>query len=203
MPLLIKSSQQVETTDSYLVHVNKIWDRLQLTVFFTQETLLSILYIFHTGKHLRNWSQFLIKTSTSSSSTGSATSEKMVLYHLIYMNLLVIALDITLLGIEYADLFYLQGAFKPCVYGIKLKVEFLVLNRLIERVRARGSGSGEPTIEGDGSPSILLQRSSGGGRNVGERQQRVELQHIESGAKELHRSRSRESQAPILKKGQR
>jgi hypothetical protein len=61
------------------------------------------------------------------------------MWHLILGNLLIIILDIALLGIQYGGdhLFYLQGAFKPCVYGIKLKVEFLVLNRLIESISAK------------------------------------------------------------------
>lgn len=65
-----------------------------------------------------------------------------MLWHLVLANLLIIALDIALLGIQYGGdhLFYLQGAFKPCVYGVKLKVEFLVLNRLIESLwAARGT----------------------------------------------------------------
>lgn len=69
-----------------------------------------------------------------------------MLHQLIYTNLLVIALDIALLGIRYADMFYLQGAFKPCVYGVKLKVEFVILNRLIKRVRARGEQPTHPGI---------------------------------------------------------
>jgi hypothetical protein len=55
------------------------------------------------------------------------------------MNLLVIVLDIALLGIQYAGFFQLQGAFKPCVYGIKLKVEFLVLNSLIKTTQSRSN----------------------------------------------------------------
>lgn len=63
-----------------------------------------------------------------------------MLYQLIYTNLLIIALDIALLGIQCAGLFFLQGAFKPCVYGIKLKVEFVILNRLIDGIQSRGNG---------------------------------------------------------------
>jgi hypothetical protein len=83
--------------------------------------MLGIIYIYETRKDVRTTS-FL----------NSDPSDKSTLWHLICMNLLVIMLDIVLLGIQYANLFYLQGAFKPCVYGIKLKVEFLVLNELIK-----------------------------------------------------------------------
>ena len=71
---------------------------------------------------------------------GSET--KQVLHHLIAVNVLVICLDIALLGVQYADMFYLQGAFKPAVYGIKLKVEFAILNRLIEMLKRRARGGG-------------------------------------------------------------
>lgn len=128
---------------------------MQLTVFFVQETVLSLLYIWHARQHLRSsslLSQPALESSThdgrgrpgTGTGTGparapSAMSEtKQLLLHLVFANTLVIALDITLLGVQYAGLFYLQGAFKPCVYGVKLKVEFAILNRLVETVRRRG-----------------------------------------------------------------
>lgn len=152
------------------MHINTIWDRLQLIVFFVQETALSILYIYQARKFLRDSS--LLHKSYSSSSALTATpspsafglgggnhkhnhkdsnrsrdhhspdTTHQVLHHLIYTNLLIIALDATLLGIQCADLFYLQGAFKPCVYGVKLKVEFVILNRLIKSLRSHSYGSG-------------------------------------------------------------
>ncbi|KAI1076800.1 integral membrane protein [Whalleya microplaca] len=148
--IVIGALAQATTINPHLFAINLIWDRIQLTVFFVQETLLSILYIYQTRKYLRDTSA-LFKPSSSSSnsfSARSATEEKVVLHHLIYVNLLVIALDIALLGIQYANLFYVQGAFKPCVYGIKLKVEFVILNRLIHSLRAHGNGSGH----GSGEP---------------------------------------------------
>lgn len=77
---------------------------------------------------------FFTRNSRAPSTLNTAEKAKnRVLWHLILANILIIALDIALLGIQYGGdhLFYLQGAFKPCLYGIKLKVEFLVLNRLI------------------------------------------------------------------------
>ena len=55
--------------------------------------------------------------------------------HLIYINLVVIFLDITLLVIQYANFFYVQGAYKPCVYGVKLRIEFAILNRITSTIR--------------------------------------------------------------------
>jgi hypothetical protein len=141
-----------------LFRINLAWDRVQLTVFFVQETALSLLYIFQARKYLRN-SSLLSKPYTVEPTPGEETAPAratpethQVLLHLVLANCLVIALDISLLGVQYADLFYLQGAFKPCVYGVKLKVEFAILNRLLELVRRRGRG-GMGTLFSDGSGS--------------------------------------------------
>jgi hypothetical protein len=82
-----------------------------------------------------------------------------MLWQLIYANILIIALDIALVGIQCANLFQLQGAFKRCVYGIKLKVEFVIFNRLRRFVLGRAGTelylmSGPESI-GDGSTHAL------------------------------------------------
>lgn len=112
---------------------------MQLAVFFVQETMLSLLYIYHTRKYLLARSPLIERTwSVAESDHGERSQsqeQNSVLWQLVYSNVLIIALDITLLGIQCADLFYLQGAFKPCVYGVKLKIEFAILNRLIATVQ--------------------------------------------------------------------
>jgi hypothetical protein len=55
--------------------------------------------------------------------------------HLIYSNLVVIFLDISVISVQFANFFYVQGAFKPCVYGVKLRIEFAILNQLIKSVQ--------------------------------------------------------------------
>jgi len=54
------------------------------------------------------------------------------MWHLIYINILIIVLDLVLLGTEYAGLFYIQTTLKCAVYSIKLKLEFTILNQLLE-----------------------------------------------------------------------
>jgi hypothetical protein len=72
--------------------------------------------------------------------------------HLIYTNILVVFLDCTLLGMSYSPYFYVQAAFKPCVYGVKLRVEFSILNRLVSILRGSlahlktGSNGHTPTL---------------------------------------------------------
>ncbi|RYO76126.1 hypothetical protein DL763_010691 [Monosporascus cannonballus] len=184
---------QATSVNPNLFSINTIWDRLQLIVFFVQETSLSILYIVQARKFLRDSSLLHPKpvSSTTTGTTildtslGSTTSSganrdpdrdettKQVLHHLIYTNVLIIALDVAVLGIQSADLFYLQGAFKPCVYGVKLKVEFAILNRLIKSVRAHGykgrsggyfnSGAGDEAGRGHGPASPISPVGPGGG----------------------------------------
>jgi hypothetical protein len=75
----------------------------------------------------------------STTSKSKSVKTKSMLHHLIYINLLIISLDITLLGIQYASLFYLQGSFKPAIYAVKLKLEFVILNQLIKSLSCRSS----------------------------------------------------------------
>ncbi|PQE11613.1 integral membrane protein [Rutstroemia sp. NJR-2017a WRK4] len=161
--------QQATTINPSLNGFNLVWDRIQLTVFFVQETLLSLLYIYETRKYLSAKS-FLRQRRTSSTTTNRDTNNNTtVFWHLIFMNLLVIVLDIVLLGIQYAGYFQLQGAFKPCVYGIKLKVEFLVLNSLIKTTQSRSNvttpyGEYRKTESRDGT--LVAHVSEPGGRSL-------------------------------------
>ncbi|KAI3332423.1 integral membrane protein [Xylariaceae sp. AK1471] len=151
-----------QTVKPSLSPVNAVWDRLQTTVFFAQETALSILYIWQTRKYLHDLSPLLqpSHSSVDSATTRARTSKtKSMLHHLIYINLLIISLDITLLGIQYASLFYIQGAFKPAIYGVKLKLEFVILNRLVKSVSHR-------SISTVGSDVRHGSESDNGGINV-------------------------------------
>lgn len=106
--------------------VNSIWDRVQVGIFFVEETTISILYVIETRRRLRNMPTL---------GDGDHNTVGNVMRHLIYANLLVICLDISVLGICYSNHFYIQGAYKPCVYGLKLRVEFSILNRLISSLQ--------------------------------------------------------------------
>lgn len=134
---------QATSVNPSLRDKNIIWDRVQLTVYFVQETVLSMLYIYETRRYVRLKTFLSNPLSSGTVANDTNPAKRRVMWHLILANILIIALDIALLGIQYgtADLFYLQGAFKPCVYGIKLKLEFLVLNRLIDIVGARDRSS--------------------------------------------------------------
>ncbi|KAI1095706.1 hypothetical protein F5B19DRAFT_314343 [Rostrohypoxylon terebratum] len=168
-----------QTSKPTLLPANNIWDRFQTAVFFVQETALSILYIHQTRLYLRDLAPLLrppgsstTSTTTASTITRTATAtttspsriakKKTLLHHLLYINVLIICLDVTLLGIQNASLFYLAGAFKPAVYGAKLKLEFVILNRLVKTLPNR---AGNTTLRGAGSP---VPGSGGGGGDDGD-----------------------------------
>ncbi|UKZ82237.1 hypothetical protein TrVFT333_010022 [Trichoderma virens FT-333] len=97
-----------------------VFERIQLTVFFVQELIISALYIHETYKILRSYRGLV---------TGASRT---TMVHLILTNLVSIALDVSILILQYTNHYDLQTAWKPFVYSIKLKMEFSVLNRLVE-----------------------------------------------------------------------
>ncbi|KAI0887908.1 uncharacterized protein GGS22DRAFT_90418 [Annulohypoxylon maeteangense] len=151
-----------QTAKPSLFPTNNIWDRFQTAVFFVQETALSILYIWQTRAYLRDLAPLLTTARPSSNSSSSIApsriaKKKTMLHQLMWINVLIICLDITLLGIQNANLFYLAGAFKPAVYGAKLKLEFVILNRLIKTLP--GPRDGSSTLRG----SVESPAAGGGG----------------------------------------
>lgn len=61
--------------------------------------------------------------------------------HLIWVNVLVVLLDITILALEFMNLFEIQTAWEPLVYSIKLKLEFSILNQLVSLTRGGGASN--------------------------------------------------------------
>ncbi len=104
-----------------LLHGYDIWDKIQVTIFFIQETIISILYIIEARSALMN--KIILGTDSN--------SVREVVHHLILVNVVAITLDCILLGLSYSPLFFVQAAYKPCVYAIKLRIEFAILNRLV------------------------------------------------------------------------
>lgn len=106
-----------------------IYERIQLSVFFVQEVIISGIYLWQT-RHL-----FLLERAIGNANT------KRTMMHLIYVNILVILLDISVVALEFAGLFDIQTAWKPLVYGTKLKLEFSILNKLVDLLQGPKSGS--------------------------------------------------------------
>lgn len=129
-----------------LGRTNLIWDRISLAIFFLQESLISALYIRCTASHLRNVA--LLGTNTRTT--------RRVLRHLIGVNVFIIALHCSLIGLCYAGFFFLQGYYKAAVYAVKLRTEFTILNQLRSSLpgssgQESGFGVYERRTGGDGA----------------------------------------------------
>ncbi|KAJ5404616.1 hypothetical protein N7509_004487 [Penicillium cosmopolitanum] len=96
-------------------------ERIQVTWFSAQETLISGIYIVETVKMIRL------------SPEGDKRRIK-ILYELLALNLVAIAMDISLIVLEYMGFYFLQIILKGTVYSVKLKMEFAVLGLLVSIV---------------------------------------------------------------------
>lgn len=105
-----------------------IYEKVQVTIFFIQELTISGLYIVQTVKILRPEGNIRRKAS------------RKVMTHLIYVNAIIVVLDITILGLEYSGLYDIQTAYKALVYSLKLKLEFSILNQLVGLTKSGHSG---------------------------------------------------------------
>ncbi|TWU71015.1 hypothetical protein ED733_002622 [Metarhizium rileyi] len=123
-----------------------VFERLQLTVFFVQEVILSSLYIFETTRLLR-----------MQRGIGSSAMRR-VMGHLVLVNVFVVLLDVSILCLQFAEHFNLQTAWKALVYSVKLKCEFSVLNRLVEFSQNLRAGHSRLSVNYDDSTDVALER---------------------------------------------
>ncbi|KAH7400711.1 hypothetical protein DE146DRAFT_693210 [Phaeosphaeria sp. MPI-PUGE-AT-0046c] len=98
----------------------EIMERVQQTVFTLQESIISILYIFHTYRFLNS---------------GYEMHTRKVVRLLVLVQIGVIAFDGGLTAFDYKNMFTLKCTIHPFVYALKLKLEFIVLNQLLTLVR--------------------------------------------------------------------
>ncbi|KAH7038981.1 integral membrane protein [Macrophomina phaseolina] len=116
-----------------------IMEKIQLSIFFVQETFISVLYVVYTLRILRT-----VQTLRQHEAHSSRLATRKVLHNLIYVNLITTILDITLLSVEYSGHYLVQTGFKPTVYSVKLKLEFAVLNQLVKIVCGSSSSHSGP-----------------------------------------------------------
>ena len=102
-----------------------ICEKIQITAFSTQEFIISALYIWEARRMLHTISN--IKKEEAHS----------VMVHLILVNILMILMDVTLLGTEYANQYSIETTYKSTLYSVKLKLEFSILNRLRALVKSQ------------------------------------------------------------------
>jgi hypothetical protein len=104
-----------------LTPANLVWDKVQLAAFILQETLIGLLYIRETASHLKN--RTLLGVDRNSTRCN--------LRRLIAINVFIILLDCSVIGLCYGGFFFLQGFYKAAVYAVKLRTEFTILNQLL------------------------------------------------------------------------
>jgi hypothetical protein len=134
--------------------IYNVYEKVQVTLFFLQEVVLSGLYIHETIKIIR------VRRINAGSSNGK------MMRHLLGSNILIIVLDVTILALEFCNLYSLQTAYKGAAYSIKLKLEFNILNRLVEVVQPRNNGGAwnQYSSERDGTAQLDTMRSQRGAR---------------------------------------
>ena len=91
-------------------------EKLQMTAFCLQEFVISGVYVWATISLLRP--------------VYHGRTRK-VMTQLIWINLIIILMDVGLLAVEYSNLYDIEATLKAMVYSIKLKLEFAVLNQLM------------------------------------------------------------------------
>lgn len=89
------------------------------------ETLISSLYVYEASHGLRRLAAL------------KKDHVKAVFRELVALLVLVVSLDMTLIGLQFTNNFLIQATWKPVVYSVKLKVETLVLNNLVNLVQSR------------------------------------------------------------------
>ncbi|KAI5455937.1 hypothetical protein BGZ63DRAFT_323084, partial [Mariannaea sp. PMI_226] len=107
------------------LRVMPIFEKIQITTFFLQEIIISGLYIHATANFLRN------------NGIARGNRNHNMMKHLLCVNVIIILLDIGIPVLEYANLPNFQRGYKGFVYSLKLKLEFNILNRLIDVAKFR------------------------------------------------------------------
>lgn len=141
-----------------------IYEKVQLSIFFIQELIISSIYIHE------SW-RFLQARHLAFEPNNKNIDGRKIMYWLITINIIIMMLDISILVLEFSGFYDLQTSWKALVYSVKLKLEFSILNKLIEVVKARNpdlfdSEGVRMTLINGGRQNI--NKSSGGKASVSE-----------------------------------
>ncbi|KAK8085895.1 hypothetical protein PG997_007166 [Apiospora hydei] len=120
-----------------LERVYATFEKIQVTTFMCQEFVLSGLYLWKSNEFLGQYTcpLQLSPSRISTARRNSCDKVKGLLVGLIAANLVVMMLDVTIIGLEYAGLHQVQLSYKTFVYALKLKIELSILNQLVGFVR--------------------------------------------------------------------
>lgn len=127
IPQIIASYGAVYACHRNLARFFNIWEKVQLTVFFVQEIIISTIFIVAAMRLMR-----LNPTRTKRRSN--------LMYQLLVINCVIIVMDVSLLTLEFLSLFILQTVLKSFFYTVKLKLEIAVLSRLSSFAQSQYQG---------------------------------------------------------------
>lgn len=128
----------------------QVMERIQVTGFSVQETIISVLYIYHTWGFLKD--------------TYTRQTHR-VMQLLIFTQAVAILFDATLTTVDWNDMFTLKIIIHPFVYAIKLKLEFVVLNQLLALIK-HGLAPGSFPAPDEESPDATDPVLSRSGKHV-------------------------------------
>ncbi|PYH29955.1 uncharacterized protein BO87DRAFT_446684 [Aspergillus neoniger CBS 115656] len=140
LPTVILCYGANSSTSDRFVLPYAIYERIQVTVFFIQESIISGVYVYETFRLLRSEDEVL---------EGShREAARRLMLHLILMNIIVIFLDTAILVLEWVGRYAAQTAVKGFIYSVKLKLEFDILNQLVTFVyHSHTSNSGNLDVD--------------------------------------------------------
>lgn len=114
-PVVVFEFGLISRHHAYYMRPMEIMERIQQTIFTTQETVISSSYTYYAARLL---------------SGTYAARVRNIVASLVCVQLIAVGLDIFLTVLYYHNMFTLKCTIHPFVYSIKLKLEFIVLNQL-------------------------------------------------------------------------
>ncbi len=105
-----------------------IMERIQLTGFCIQESVISSIYIIAIIRILA--AVYYMRT-------------RRAMLQLLAINFLCIAMDMILIGLEFSNNYVAEASVKPLIYAIKLKLEFFVYSQLVGFTKATFDENGD------------------------------------------------------------
>jgi len=125
VPIIILIYGTYISHDKSWVLVYDIYEKVQVTMFCLQEFIISAIYV-------KTCYSFF---DTENGLYGDAVCK--MRRHLLLVNVIIILLDVPILVLEYTAFYNLQTAYKSFVYSVKLKLEFRILNQLMDMTRVQ------------------------------------------------------------------
>lgn len=120
-----------------------LMERIQLTGFCVQESIISSIYIIAIVRILG--AVYYLRT-------------RRAMLQLLAINFLCIAMDMILIGLEFSNVYVAEASVKPLIYAIKLKLEFAVYRQLVGFTKATfdEQADGEPQSRVINSPGDIF-----------------------------------------------